>query len=100
MEYYIFCGHSLARQIAPFQYEWLINGEWQEDSKKTLALNDAIMDYGDYSVSDQDHIATEIAEELIQNGTVILEGDIGYGTFYYEPKTIQLSNWKNPNLPK
>lgn len=100
MEYFIFCDHRLARQISSFNYEWLVNGEWQEDTKRTLALNDAIMDYGDYSMSDQDHITTEIAEKLIENGTVILQGDIGYGTFYYEPKTIQLNSWKKPNYTK
>ncbi|GHV66041.1 hypothetical protein FACS1894199_08520 [Bacteroidia bacterium] len=42
------------------------NGEWQKDSIRTLVLNDATMDYDDYSLSDYDHITTEIAEELIQ----------------------------------
>ncbi len=100
MEYYLFKQHSLARCIAPLQYEWLIDGEWTQDSRRTLALNDALMDYGDYSISDQDHITQEIAEKLIQNGITVLQGNVGYGTFYREPKTIQLSNWKKPDLLK
>jgi len=102
--YYIFMEHRLARFIKhpdqPFtlgEYEWLFNGEWKKDADRSRALNDARMHYGNYSVSDQDHIAPEVAEELIQNGTVVLQGDIGYGTFYREPKTIQLSDWKKPN---
>ena len=100
MEYYLFMGHRLARissDIILGNYEWLDNGEWKENTKWSLALNDARMHYGDYSISDQDHITPEIAEELIQNGTIVLQGDIGYGTTYCEPKTIQLSNWKKTN---
>jgi hypothetical protein len=98
MEYYIFCGHRLARGKALSKFEWLVNGEWEENAQMTLSLNDAIMDYGDYSVSDQDHIKPEIAEELIQTGKTVLQGDVGFGTFYHEPTTIKLSNWKKPSL--
>ena len=98
MEYYIFGGHRLARGEALSKFEWLINGEWKEDRHWTLALNDAIMGYGDYSVSDQDHIKPEIAEELIRTGTTVLQGDVGFGTFYCEPKIIKMSNWKKPSL--
>jgi hypothetical protein len=99
MEYYLFMGHRLARiasDIGLGSYEWLLNGEWEKNDKLSLALNDARMDYGDYSIGDQDHIKPEMAEELIQNGIAVLQGDIGYGTFYREPTTIQLSNWKKP----
>lgn len=99
MEYYLFMGHKLARTNTSDigQYEWLVNGEWKEDKEKSLALNDARMDYGDYSICSYDHITPEIAETLIQNGTTVLQGNIGYGTNYCEPKTIHLSNWKKPN---
>jgi hypothetical protein len=100
MEYYIFMGHRLARSTVLFKYEWLVNGVWKEVSQWTLSLNDALMNYGDYSVFDQDHITPEIAELLIQNGTIVLQGDIGFGTVYREPKTIQLSNWKKPDQLK
>jgi hypothetical protein len=103
MEYYIFLGHRLARRTGTGflnKCEWLINGEWKEDLQRTLALNDALMDYGDYSIFDQDRITPEIAETLIQNGTIVLQGDIGLGTIYREPKTIQLSNWKKSDSPK
>ena len=99
MEYYLFMGHRLARiasDIGLGSYEWFLNGEWVENAQLSLALNDARMDYGDYSIGDQDHIKLEIAEELIQNGVTILQGGVGYGTFYREPKTIQLSNWEKP----
>ncbi|MEO5681727.1 MAG: hypothetical protein ABIQ88_03745 [Chitinophagaceae bacterium] len=89
---------GLARRAALQKYEWLVNGVWKEDSQKTLALEDALHDYGDFSISDQSHISQEIAEELIQNGTIVLQGDIGYGTFYHEPKKIQLNNWEKPDL--
>lgn len=98
MEYYLFLEHLLARRTTSKRCEWLVNGEWQEDSRRTLALEDALMDYGDYSIADQDRITSEIAETLIQNGAVILQGDIGFGTNYYEPKTIQLSNWQKPKF--
>lgn len=100
MKYYLFMDHSLARRITPFQCEWLVNGEWKEDSQKTLSLEDALNGYGDYSFGDQDQITQEMAEELIQKGTLVLQGNIGYGTFYNEPKIIQLSNWKKSTLPK
>jgi hypothetical protein len=101
MEYYIFLGHRLARRTGFLnKCEWLINGEWKEDRQRTLALNDALMNYGDYSIFDQDRITPEIAEALIQNGTIVLQGDIGFGTIYREPKTIQFSNWKKPDSPK
>ena len=93
-------GHRLARCTDFFRCEWLINGEWKEDSQRTLALNDALMGYGDYSVFDQDNITPEIAEELIQTGTTVLQGEVGSGNFYFEPKTIQLSDWEKPNLAK
>jgi len=89
-------GHRLARRAAPFKCEWFVNGEWKEDHQMTKALEDALMDYGDYSIMDQDRITPEMAQELIQNGTILLQGNIGYGTFYHAPKTIQLSNWKKP----
>lgn len=98
MEYYLFLEHLLARRTTSKRCEWFVNGEWQEDSRRTLALEDALMDYGDYSIADQDRITSEIAETLIQNGAVILQGDIGFGTNYYEPKTIQLSNWQKPKF--
>ena len=41
-----------------------------------------------------------MAEVLIQNGTIDLQGDIGYGTHYGQPMTIELSDWKKPNLLK
>ncbi len=94
MEYYIFMDHRLARRDANSNFEWFINGEWKEDRQKSLALLDAINGFGDYSIGDQDRIGEEMAEELIRNGTVVLQGDIGYGTFYGEPKTIQLSDWR------
>lgn len=100
MEYYILLGHWLARRTDFSECEWLINGEWKKDKQLTLRLNDALMDYGDASIFDQEHITPEIAKELIQNGTAILQGDIGYGTFYHEPKKIQLSNWEKTNLSK
>ena len=99
MEYYLFMGHRLARiasDIGLGSYEWLLNGEWGKNDKLSLALNDARMNYGDYSIGDQDHIKPEIAEELVQNGTIVLQGNVGYGTTYCEPKTIRLSNWKKP----
>ncbi len=100
MQYYIFTGHRLARRTASFEYEWLVYGEWKEDDKRTLALKDAMNDYGDYSLMDQDQITPEMAEELIQNGTIVLHGNIGYGTSYGESTTIKLSEWKKPNLAK
>lgn len=93
MEYFIFMDHRLARRKSKYEYEWLIDGEWKEDFKKTRNLMDAINGYGDYSFGDQDQITEETAEKLIRTGTVILEGDIGFGTFYKEPKTIKLSDW-------
>ena len=98
MEYYLFMGHRLARRITPSECEWLVNGEWKEDSKRTLALNDALNGYGDYSFGDQDQITQEMAEELIRKGTIVLQGDIGFGTFYREPTTIKLSDWKKSNI--
>jgi len=90
-EYYVFKCHSLARKTDFFsKCEWFINGEWIEDSRLTLALNDSMMDYGDSSVFDYDHIKPEIAEELIQTGKTVLP----QGSF--EPKTIQLFNWEKP----
>lgn len=100
MEYYLFMEHRLARRTSSFKCEWLVNGEWKEDSQRTLALEDALHDFGDYSFGDLDQITQEMAEELIQNGTIVLQGSIGYGTFYHEPKTIHLSNWKESNLSK
>jgi len=96
MEYYIFCRHRLARRRAAFQAEWLLQGEWKEDRQMTLALEDALHDYGDYSAGDQDRIPEEMARILAQNGSIVLQGDIGFGTTYYEPLTIQLSDWKKP----
>lgn len=98
MEYYIFKEHYLARSKEMCKYEWLENGMWIEDKRRTLALNDALFDYGDYSIFDQDHIPEEIAEELIQNGTTALVGNIGYGTTYSQPKIIKLSNWEKPKF--
>lgn len=98
MEYYLFMGHRLGRRSTLSKCEWLVNGEWQEDSQKTLALQDALHDYGDYSIGDLDRITQEMAQELIRNGTIVLQGDIGYGTYYREPKTIQLSDWKKSNI--
>lgn len=100
MEYYILFGHRLARRINFSECEWLVEGEWIKDKLLTLRLNDALMDFGSASVFDQDHIMPEIAEELIQNGTTVLQGNIGYGTFYRKPKIIKLSNWKRLNLLK
>jgi len=97
MEYYLFREHRLARSTTSFVYEWLVNGKWEENRQFSLALTDAMMNYGDYSSFDYDHIKPEIAEEIIQNGTAVLQGDIGFGSIYREPKTIQLSNWKKPN---
>ncbi|MFV8838591.1 hypothetical protein [Salinimicrobium soli] len=97
MEYYIFCEYYLARRTDAFICEWFINGEWKEDKRRTLALEDALNDYGDYSFMDQDQITEIMATELIQKGTIVLNGDIGYGTTYYEPKKIRLRNWKRPN---
>ena len=98
MGYYIFLDCRLARRTAQFQCEWLINGEWKEDKELTLALEDALMDYGDFSIGDQVYITPEMAEELVKNGTVVLQGDIGTGISYYnEPKFIQLSDWKKPD---
>lgn len=94
MEYFILTGNRLARRSASFKYEWYVNGEWKEDNQKTLALKDALYDYGDYSFGDQDQISQEMAKELIQNGTIVLQGEIGFGTCYIEPKTIRLSDWK------
>lgn len=90
MEYYIFMDKKLARRNAELIFEWFVNGEWKKDSKMSLALLDAINGYGDYSVGDQDQITEEIANELIKNKTVILQGNIGFGTIYGEPKTIHL----------
>ena len=100
MLYYIFTGNRLARRTASFKCEWLVYGEWKEDDQWTLSLKDAMNDYGDYSLGDQDQITPEMAEELIQNGTIVLEGNIGYGTHYGQPMAIKLSDWKKPNLPK
>lgn len=47
MEYYIFMDHRLARRNSPYAFEWLINGEWKEDIRKSRALQDAINDFGD-----------------------------------------------------
>lgn len=96
MEYYIFMDHRLARRNSSYAFEWLINGEWKEDVRKSRALLDAINGFGDYSFGDQDQITEEMAEELINNGTIILQGDIGFGTSYGQPKKIQLSDWKKP----
>lgn len=92
--------HRLARLKNSYDYEWLINGEWKEDFKKTRNLMDAINGYGDYSFGDQDQITEAAAEELIQNGTITLLGDIGFGTSYGQPKTIILSDWKKPSVSK
>jgi hypothetical protein len=100
MEYYIFCGHRLAKRSKSFKCDWFVNGEWEENRQWTLALEDALHDYGDYSFGDQDQITMEIAEELIHNGTIVLQGNIGYGTTYFTPKTIELSDWKKPNSPE
>lgn len=97
MEFYIFMDHLLARRNSSFNFEWLINGEWIEDQKKSLALLDAINGFGNYSYGDQDQISEKIAEELIDKGTIILQGDIGFGTFYGQPKKIELSYWRIPN---
>ena len=96
MEYYVLMGCRLARRSAQFKCEWLINGEWVEDKQRTLALEDALMDYGDFCTWDQDRIPKEMAEELIQNGKIILKGNIGNGAIYLEPKTIELCDWKKP----
>jgi len=88
MEYYLFRERRLARSQdgSLGNYEWLINGEWKEDTDMSRALNDARVDFGDYSPNDYDDITPEIAEELIQNGTVVLYGS-----------AIQLNNWKEPS---
>jgi hypothetical protein len=98
MEYYLFMGHRLARRSTPSKCEWIVNGEWTEDSQKTVAQQDALHDYGDSSIGDQDQITQEMAQELIRNGKIVLQGEIGYGTYYLETKTIQLSNWKKSNI--
>lgn len=38
-----------------------------------------------------------MAEELFNNGKIILQGDIEFGTSYGQPKKIELSDWKKPN---
>jgi hypothetical protein len=96
MKYFIFMDHRLARIKEDYIYEWFIDGEWIDDDKKTKSLMDAINGWGDYSFGDQDQIKEELAEELIQNGTITLMGDIGFGTIYGQPKIIQLSDWKKP----
>jgi hypothetical protein len=98
MEYYIFMDHSLARRDTNSKFEWLLNCEWKEDSQKSLALLDAINGFGDYSIGDQNRIGEEMAEELIKNGTIVLKGDIGYGTFYGESKKILLSDWRKSSI--
>ena len=94
--YYILMGDMLARRTGQFQCEWLMNGEWVKSERFTLSLEDSLMDYGNFSIGDNDSITPEMAEKLIENGTIVLQGDIGYGAYYNEPKTIKLSCWKKP----
>jgi hypothetical protein len=95
MEYYIFRDCNLARRTDFYsKCEWLVNGVWIENSSLTRGLNDAMMGFGNYSTFDYDHIAPEIAEKLIQTGTTVLQKVPGHSG----SKTIQLSNWKKPNL--
>jgi hypothetical protein len=82
MEYYLFMEQILARKSThTYKCEWLVNGEWKMDSKMTLALEDALHDYGDYGIGDQDRKDPEMEDELIQNGTIILKEEIDFGTF-------------------
>ena len=96
MGYHLFCYCRLARRFASFKCEWLFHGEWVENKKRTLALEDALMDYGDYSFGDEIELTPEVAEELIQNGTIVLNGNIGNGTYFSAPKTITLCDWEKP----
>jgi len=92
--YFVFLKCALARRLSQFNCEWYENGEWVENQRRTLSLEDSLMDYGDWSVGDNDQITPELAEELIQKGTIVLHGNIGYGCTYCEPKTIILGERK------
>lgn len=47
--------------------EFFIDGQWVVDKELNIALNDAIMDYGDYSWNNYDEISEEQAYQIINN---------------------------------
>jgi hypothetical protein len=66
-EYYILCNVKLARRKdRQSLYEWFKNGDWVENKELSLALCDAQMDYGDYSVGDYEQISYDEAMEKIK----------------------------------
>jgi len=96
MGYYLFKECRLARDCGSLgEYEWLIDGVWERCDRLSLALNDARMDYGGYSVFDYEDIMPEIAVELIQNGTAVLQRNMWGG--YKESKKIQLIDFQRPS---
>ena len=99
MRYYLLTLNRLARCTAPcesFEYEWFIDGKWQKNKQWSFSLEDAKHDYGYMSFGDYDLLLPELAEELMQKGTIIVHGDIGNGTTFYQPKKIELLQWKKP----
>ena len=46
--------------------EWYINGEWVEDADMSLDFNDAMMDFGGWSLSDYENLTESEAMKLIK----------------------------------
>ena len=66
VRYYGFCG-TVARKVDQNAKEFYRgNGKWEEDDRMSLNLNDAMMDYGDWSPSDYDDLTEEQAMEWIK----------------------------------
>ncbi|MDR0333692.1 MAG: hypothetical protein LBI15_09535 [Dysgonamonadaceae bacterium] len=68
------------------------NSEW------TSYLEDFVNDeYGERTCGDLDRIKTKLAEELIENGTIVLIGDTGMARNIIIRKRFNYIDWKKPN---
>lgn len=67
-KYYYFKGKVARLKDGEFDVrpkEFFIDGEWVVDKELNLNLNDAIMDYGDYSWNDYEEISEEQAYQIM-----------------------------------
>jgi len=68
-KYYLFKGKVARIEDGEFeirQKEFYIDGQWVVDKELNMNLNDAIMDYGDYSWNDYEEISEEKAFQIIK----------------------------------
>ena len=69
-KYFYFKGKVARLKEGDFETrpkEFYIDGQWVVDKELNMNLNDAIMDYGDYSWNDYDEISEEQAYQIINN---------------------------------